>query len=128
MARSKFRWFHLIIEICKSRFSHFAHPAHLGTYTFRNSLWGLQEICGDLPGFLIWDSWLVNGAFIFMSVRHCLGLLSGGWGSCGLLSFLSVCNSSHDELGISSSTASLPSIPEDELGNWGITPSSILIW
>ena len=53
MARSKFRLFHLILEICKSRF--FAHPVHVVTYTFRKNVGGgLEEFCGDPSGSHIW--------------------------------------------------------------------------
>ena len=107
MARSKFRLFHLILEICKSSFLHLFHLAHVGTYTFRKSWRGFQETCGNVPGFLIWDSWYIHGAFTFMPVGHCLGLFFGGWGTrvgCWVL-FQCVIRS-YDELGIFSSTAS----------------------
>ena len=89
MARSKFRLFHLILEICKSRLSHFAHPAHVVTYTFRKKNgWGLEEFCGDPPGFHILDI----GFFVSLG-RSCIAwAFAGSWGLVGLLSVLSAYN------------------------------------
>ena len=73
MARSKFRFFHLILEICKSGF--FVHPAHVVTYTFRKNWRGIQENCGNLPGSLILNIGFFHGVLTVIPVLHCLGLL-----------------------------------------------------
>ena len=128
MTRNKFRLFHLILEICKSSFLHLPHLAHVGTFTFRKNWRGFQETCGNVPGFLYWDSWYIHGVFTFMPVGHCLGLLSGGWGTrVGCRVLFQCVIPSHYELGIFSITASPLLNSRDELGNLGITPSSIRI-
>ena len=76
MARSKFRLFHLILEICKSRLSHFAHPAHAVTYTFRKHGRGFQEICGNPPGSHILDI----GFFMALGLYCIAWALAGSWG------------------------------------------------
>ena len=90
MARSKFRLFHLILEICKSRLSHCDHPAHVVTYTFRKIWAGFQGICGDPPGSHILDIEFFPWRLVYTALPGRL-LLVGDF--CGLLSVMSAYNS-----------------------------------
>ena len=120
MARSKFRLFHLILEICKSLF--FFHPAHIVTYTFRKIWRGFQEICGNVAGSLNLNIGFFHGALTVIPVLHCLSflLVVGGlvWAAgC----YVSVQFPGHDKLGIYSSTASFLMSFAGRTGNFWVS-------
>ena len=80
IARSKYRLFHLILEIGKSRF--FVHPAHVVPYTFRKNWRGFQEICGNLPGSLILNIGFFSRRFDCYTRAALPGPFAGSWGTC----------------------------------------------
>ena len=67
MARSKFRLFHLILEICMSSFVHFPHLIHVGTYTFRKQLVGdSRKLVAVFLVSSFWQVWLSHGVSTFI--------------------------------------------------------------
>ena len=108
MARSKFRLFHLILEICKSRLSHFCSSSSHWYVHIPGKLAGIPGICGNLPGSLILNiRFFFHGAFDCYSRVGLPGPFGGSWGTCvGCWVLCQRTIPSHDKLGISSSTAS----------------------
>ena len=76
MARSIFRPFHLILEICRSSFLCSPHQVQLDTYTFRKFLVGYsKKLLAVFLVFLFWEGWLSYEVSTFVPIWHCLGSL-----------------------------------------------------
>ena len=68
---------------------------------------GFQETCGSVPSFLILGQLIYSRGFHFYARVALSGRLLGWFRDyCGMLSSIQCVVPSHDELGISSSTAS----------------------